>query len=151
MTAQKAEDARLIHPWIDRTHSPVYIMRFPSGTSDQELAALCETRERWARHASHPCAWVADLSQVRMMPPTQRKLFADHLKRFEAHDVAFNCGSAIVVTNAVIKGLLTAVFWLAPPKFPNQAFDDFDKALAWAKAQLAKSGEQPLTDRPPKL
>ena len=148
MKARQAEDTRLVHPWIDLTHSPVYIMRFPSGTTDQELAALCETRERWARHAQHPCAWVADLSQVRLMPPTQRKLFADHLKRFEAHDVAFNRGSALVVTNAVIKGLLTAVFWLAPPKFPNQAFDDFDKALAWAKSQLVKSGEQRLSERP---
>jgi len=122
-------------------------MRFPSVATDQELGAMCDTRERWARHAQHPCAWVADLSQVRSMPATQRKLFADHLKRFEYHDVAFNRGSAIVVTNAVLKGLLTAVFWLAPPKFPNQAFADFDKGLAWSQDQLQKSTEQPLSER----
>ncbi len=144
MHARQAEDARLVHPWIDVTHAPVYVMRFPAGASDQELASLCETRERWAQHATHPCAWVADMSLVRSMPPTQRKLFADHLKRFEFHDIAYNRGSAIVVTNAMIKGLLTAVFWLAPPKFPNQAFDDFDKGMAWAKSQLQKSGVQRL-------
>ena len=87
MHTRQAEDARLVHPWIDVTHAPVYVMRFPAGASDQELASLCETRERWAQHAQHPCAWVADMSLVRSMPPTQRKLFADHLKRFEFHDI----------------------------------------------------------------
>ena len=70
MQARQTEDARLVHPWIDLTHSPVYVMRFPPGTTDAELSSLCETRERWALHAHHPCAWVADLSQVRLMPPT---------------------------------------------------------------------------------
>ena len=144
MYARQAEDARLVHPWIDVTHAPVYVMRFPAGASDQELASLCETRERWAQHAQHPCAWVADMSLARSMPPTQRKLLADPPKRFEFHDITYNRGPAIAVTNAMIKGLTTAAFWLAPPKLPNQASDDVDKGMPWPTSQLPTTGVQRL-------
>lgn len=145
MNAQSEPDALLDHPWVLRTHAPVYVMRFPAEPDDATLAQLCEVRERWAQRARFPCAWVADMSPLRTMPPAkQRRVFADHLKRFEPHDMAWNRGSAIVVPNAVIKGALTAVFWMAPPKFPNQAFANFDDALAWARAQLAA----PMVGRP---
>lgn len=133
-------DKLLEHPWILRTYAPVYVMRFPRDPDDSTLDMLCAVRERWARHARHPCAWVADMSQLTAMPSAkQRRTFAEHLARFEPHDVAWNHGSAIVAPNALVKGALTAVFWMAPPKFPNQAFSTFEQALAWARDQLARS------------
>ncbi|MCA9578276.1 MAG: hypothetical protein R3B40_19115 [Polyangiales bacterium] len=137
-------DSLLDHPWILRTYAPVYVMRFPAEPDDATLDAFCAARERWAQRARFSCAWVCDMSQLRTMPSAkQRRMFAEHLGRFEPHDVAWNHGSAIVAPNAVIKGALTAVFWMAPPKFPNQAFGSFDDALAWAKAQLAA----PMSER----
>jgi hypothetical protein len=131
-------DALLQHPWVLLTHAPVYVMRFPADPDNDTLDALCAARERWAKFAAHPCAWVADMSQLRAMPSAhQRRVFADHLTRFAPHDVAWNHGSAIVAPNPIVKGALTAVFWMAPPKFPNQVFSSFDDALAWATARLA--------------
>ena len=118
-------------------HAPKAI--FPSTATDEEVVACCDARERWAKVARHPCAWVVDLRELLRVPPHQRKLFADHLKRFEAHDVAYNQGSAIVVPNTLVRGIMTAVFWLSPPRFPNQAFASVGAAKQWASQRLAGS------------
>ena len=66
-------DKLLEHPWILRTYAPVYVMRFPQDPDDSTLDMLCAVRERWARHAKHPCAWVADMSQLTAMPSAKQR------------------------------------------------------------------------------
>jgi hypothetical protein len=79
---------------------------------------------------------VVELSNLTKANAKQRRVFAEHLKRFEGHDVLWNAGSALVVPSAWLRGLVTAVFWLSPPKFPNQAFAKRSDALEWAQIQL---------------
>lgn len=125
-----------VHPWIDLQEAPLYVMHFPVEASDDQVRDFCAVRETWAKTATHRCAWVADLTDLARVPPTQRKLFADHLKRFETHDVQYNQGSAIVVPSAMLRGVMTAVFWMSPPKFPNRAFATRKEAIAWAQERL---------------
>jgi 1,2-phenylacetyl-CoA epoxidase PaaB subunit len=127
----------LVHPWIDQTRAPIYVLTFPSQASDGELLGMCAARERWAQRAMYRVAWVVDLSGVLSATAQQRNLFSEHLKRFEAHDRAYNAGSALIVPNAFVRGLVTAVFWLRPPSFPNQCFPEAAQAFAWAEKQLA--------------
>lgn len=124
------------HPWIDQTHAPVYVWRFPSTATDEDVAACCDARERWARSAKHQCAWVVDLRELLRVPPHQRKLFTDHLKRFEPHDIRYNCGSAIVLSNAWLRGIVTAVFAVTQPKFPNRTFSSIEEGIRWATVQI---------------
>jgi hypothetical protein len=130
----------LVHPWIDQTRAPIYVLTFPSQASDGQLQAMCEARERWAQRAMYRVAWVVDLSGVLTATAQQRGLFSEHLKRFEAHDRAYNQGSALIVPNALVRGIVTAVFWLKPPSFPNQCFPDAEQAFAWAEKQLYAEG-----------
>ena len=124
------------HPWVLHNHVPIYEWAFPAQATDDELMSFIDARESWAEHASYPVAWVVELSNLTKATATQRRMFADHLKRFEPHDVRWNGGSAIVVPSGWIRGLVTAVFWLSPPKFPHQAFAKRSDALEWAKLQL---------------
>jgi hypothetical protein len=124
------------HPWVRHRHVPIYEWAFPEQSTDEELEAFIRAREEWAEHAHYPVAWVVELSNLRKANAKQRRMFADHLKRFEPHDVQWNGGSALVVPNAWLRGLVTAVFWLAPPKFPHQAFARRSDALEWAQMQL---------------
>lgn len=126
------------HPWVDSTHAPVYIWTFPGSATDEEIVTGCEARERWAKFSRHPCAWVVDVRELLRVPPAQRKLFAAHLKRFEAHDIKYNCGSAIVLSNPWLRGVVSAIFMLAPPKFPNRTFPTIDDGLRWATEQMKK-------------
>ena len=127
------------HPWIDSTHAPVYIWTFPSTASDDEMIACCEAREQWAKLARHPCAWVVDLREILRVPPPQRKLFAEHLKRFEAHDEKYNRGSGLVLSNAWLRGVVSAIFLLSPPKFPNKTFATIDDARRWCTDQMRRA------------
>ncbi|MFW2388245.1 MAG: hypothetical protein ACN4G0_07910, partial [Polyangiales bacterium] len=130
-------------PWVSLKLVRIYEFTFPPELSDEELAAFAAAREAWAEHAQYPVAWVAELSNLRKASSKQRRMFAEHLKRFEAHDVAWNGGSALVVPRAWLRGLVTAVFWISPPKFPHQAFARRTDALEWAQMQLdAKVSER---------
>ncbi|HEX3597591.1 MAG TPA: hypothetical protein VHU80_20925, partial [Polyangiaceae bacterium] len=95
----------------------------------------------------YPVAWVVDLAGLKMATATQRRIFSAHLTRFEPHDLAYNRGSALVVPNAVVRGLVTAVFWLKQPRFPTECFSTYDEAVAWARARLAQRPSDPASSR----
>jgi hypothetical protein len=139
----RPEYLEIEHPWVLHRHVPIYEWAFPAEPTDEELAAFIRAREEWADKARYPVAWVVELSNLTKTTATQRKMFAEHLKRFEHHDVRWNGGSALVVPSGWLRGLVTAVFWLAPPKFPHQAFAKRSDALEWAQLQLdAKIAER---------
>ena len=132
------------HPWASHRHVPIYEFTFPREIDDEDLSAFIEARERWADRAQYPVAWVVQLSSLSHATATQRRMFAEHLKRFEGHDVQWNGGSALIVPSPWLRGLVTAVFWISPPKFRHQAFAKRTDALEWAQlqldAKLAESG-----------
>jgi hypothetical protein len=128
---------QLEHAWIDASRAPLYELTFPSDTTDQALLAFCEARERWAERAKFKVAWVVNLAGITSATARQRSLFSEHLKRFEHHDIAYNQGSALIVPNAFVRGIVTAVFWLKQPRFPNECFSTRGEAIAWAAERLA--------------
>jgi len=124
------------HPWVSHQHVPIYEWAFPAEAADEELAEFVRAREEWATRARYPVAWVVQLSNITKASATQRRTFAEHLKRFEEHDVQWNAGSALIVPSGWLRGLVTAVFWLSPPKFPHQTFAKRSDALEWTQLQL---------------
>ena len=124
------------HPWVSHDLIPIYRWSFPKEATDDELDAFVRAREEWATLAHYPVAWVVDLSNITQASATQRKVFAEHLKRFEAHDIEWNAGSALIVPTGWLRGLVTAVFWISPPRFPNKIFAGPFEAQSWAKRQL---------------
>ena len=126
----------MAHPWVDSSRAPIYVVTFPASTTDEALLAFTAAREAWTLHCKSLVAWVVDLSAIREVTANQRKIFAEHLTRFEPHDIAYNCGSALVVPNAVLRGVVTAIFWIKSPKFPNQLFEKREDALVWATKQV---------------
>jgi len=127
---------RIPHPWIRHDLLPIYEWVFPVDPTDEELLSFIEAREEWAKVAQYPVAWLVELSNITKVSPMQRRLFAEHLKRFEAHDVKWTAGVGLIVPNAFIRGLVTAVHWLTPPKYANQAFKRRVDALDWVRARL---------------
>ena len=124
------------HPWIRTDLAPIFVWTIPQGPTDADLHACFDARMRWARDFQSRCAWVVDLRNIRDASATQRRAFAQHLDEFERYDIRSNAGSAIIAPNRILAGLVTAVFWIKPPKFPNKTFTTFDDALEWARKQL---------------
>jgi hypothetical protein len=124
------------HPWMSNDLMPIYQWTFPKEATDAELRACFQAREDWGARAEYPVAWVIDLSNIIKATATQRKAFGEHLKRFEEHNVRWNAGSALIVPNTWLRGLVTAVFWISPPKFPNKFFSEPVAGERWARKQL---------------
>jgi len=129
------------HPWVDESEAPIYRTTFPATTTDAELSAFCARLHEWGRKVRYPIAWVVDISRVREVPATQRKIFARHLEDFESFERRWNRGSALVVPNALVRGVVTAIFWLKKPVYPCELFAEPREARAWARARL--QGEAP--------
>lgn len=125
------------HPWISNDEMPLYRWTFPEEANDEELDACLRAREYWGARAHYHVAWVIDLSNITKASATQRQAFGQHLKQFEEINVRWNAGSALIVPRAWLRGLVTAVFWISPPVFPNKLFSEPLEAEDWAKAQLA--------------
>jgi len=125
------------HPWFSNDLMPLYRWTFPSQATDEELRAGLRAREDWTLRARYYTAWVIDMSNIARAPATQRKALAEHLKRFDEFGARWNAGSALIVPSAWLRGLVTAVTWVSPPRFPYQLFSESLAAESWAKKQLA--------------
>ena len=124
------------HPWYGNEEMPLYRWTFPEVATDEDLAACLEAREHWGLRARYEVAWVIDLSNLTNASATQRKMFVDHLKRFEWHNNRWNTGSAVIVPNGWLRGLVTAVFWFSPPDFPTKICANVQQGEQWARQQL---------------
>lgn len=126
--------------WIDESRAPLYLLSFPKDPTDEQLQEMCTARERWAARARFQVAWVCDTTNLGNATAKQRRMLGEHLERFEPHDLAWNQGSAIVVPNALLRGIVTAVFWVKSPRFPHQSFATREEAIVWATQRLAEGG-----------
>jgi hypothetical protein len=77
------------------------------------------------------------MSNITKAPATQRQALAEHLKRFGELSERWYGGAALIVPSAWLRGLVTAVTWVSPPRFPYQLFAESLEAESWAKKQLA--------------
>jgi hypothetical protein len=128
------------HPWISLIEFPLYKMAFPNAGNDADLAAMNEDVLRISKAMDSPYAWVVDMSKVATCTAYQRKLVADNdiaLREYERKNLV--C-SAIVADSTLTRGLLTAVFWLAPPIYPYKIFATAGEAEIWARQQLKERG-----------
>jgi len=127
----------IIHPWFSNELMPIYRWTFPSAATDEQLTACLRAREELARHVRYDMAWIIDMSHIEEAPAIQRKAVAEHLQRFDADCGRRNAGSALIVPNAWLRGLVTAVTWISAPRFPIRLFSEPVEAERWAKRQLA--------------
>lgn len=132
-----AEYIEIDHPWISNDSMPVYRWTFPPEATDDELSACFRARNDWATRVRYCFAWIIDVSNVTRAAATQRKALAEHLKSHEAFSEQWNAGSALIVPNAWLRGLVTAVFWVSPPSYPHETFSEPIEAERWASKQLA--------------
>ena len=63
--------------------------------------------------------------------PTQRRMVSDVMNQDRAHKQTLMRGIGVVVDNPLIRGVVTAILWLANPGYPIRMFDGVDAARAW--------------------
>lgn len=87
-----------------------------------------------------------DLSRVKEAPPaSQRKLSADFIERNEALQRRASVGGCVVVASAIMRGVLTAIFWMRPPPTPMKIVGTREEGILYG-LDLLEADRAPLPE-----
>lgn len=121
-------------PVIERDQKPLYVVRWSGDPTAEDVRRhLQQVTDILSIHRS---AFVHDMRELGVPPAALRREAAAAL---EAHFETFRdmvAGAAHVVSNSLVSGAMTALYWLAPPPFPTLNTTDYDAGLRWAREQL---------------
>jgi hypothetical protein len=118
---------------VDATRWPVLIItRLSESIDDAELKRSLQACDAMVDERRTRYSVVLDNRLARNMSPTQRKLIADHMAVREQLTRSLCLGSAFVLDSAVMRGILTAVFWMHKPVVQTKVFAELDGAVQWA-------------------
>jgi hypothetical protein len=119
---------------------PVLTVRFHGAASDDDFAAYLSEMERMMYKRTDRLAMILDARRASLAPATQRTMQASWLKTHEAAIRARSVGMSFIFSNAIIRGTMTAVFWLQRPPVPHHVAATELEARAWCTSQLEADG-----------
>lgn len=114
---------------------PSDIDRSDVDTHFEEIVALTERGER--------LAIVVDMTLSGTPSPADRRYASQRLRETYATSGHRIAGVAHVITSPMVRGILSAVYWLSPPPFPVAVVASRHEAIGWAgrRVALAEAGD----------
>ncbi len=86
-------------------------------------------------------AMVVDTIGSYKLRPSQRRILTNYLKQEEELTKEFCAGQAMVMKSSLVRGIMTAVFWMYKPPYETKVFTKFDEAVACARQMVeARAG-----------
>ena len=119
-----------------RREEDVVIAVPPSPITDRLLERLLAELATHLR-AKKPYALVFYLTAAPAPTALQRRMLSEHMRKYDADIREYVRGLAVVTPATWVRGVITAVFWLAPPPVEYRFCDDVGAALTWARARVA--------------
>lgn len=119
------------HAWVVGFEGHTLEIRFPERATDEEVRAFCAILERFWRDTTGRVGVLFDCRRVLTATASQRKLFADLQARLEPVFAEKMLGAVFVIDSAIVRGLLTAIFWLRPPVYRYVVTADEAEARRW--------------------
>jgi hypothetical protein len=132
-------------PDVDDRFFPLVVNTLPERIRPEDLPQFFAKSERVLQRRE-PYVTISDVRATKEIPnATVRKALADWSKQIEPLMKQYTVGSAIVITSPLVRGGLTALFWLAPPPYPQQVVGAMGEAVAAVSRYYTGSG-RPLPD-----
>jgi hypothetical protein len=110
----------------------VWVTPPPHATDEGIEAVLAELREHLRR--GDPYALVFDMSNAGVPSALQRKRLVAHMADQAPNIRRVVRGLGVIAPSPVLRGAITALFWLAPPLVPHRLFETRSEAIDWAEA-----------------
>lgn len=116
---------------VDESNWPrVYVRVATNDVTDAELLESVEVLGAIAQRGVRYTLLI-DARGAKPLSSAQRKLLAD-ASEATAADAAKNCAaSAILVSNALMSGIMTAIHWLKRTDYPERSFSERYEAEKW--------------------
>ncbi len=127
------------HDWLDQSDMPLIRLTYPPNATDEEISDFYNQLIRWYHTVDSGVAWVIDCSSVKRATPRQRKIISESEKQMVSQTAQYNVGTAIIISNSLVRGFVTAVYWISGPKYPYKFFSDIEEATHWANQKLVEA------------
>ena len=125
---------------VDDYRFPLVVTTFEGTATDAEFDAyLAETTQRTVSRKTRNVV-IVDATHAARPTALQRKKQAEWLAEHRATLAQFNLGTVFVISNPLIRGGLTAIFWIAPMPSPTTVVATYAQAEAWAFERLREAG-----------
>lgn len=132
---------------VDATRWPVLVIsRLSAEISDEAMLASMAASDRIIDERNSVFSVVLDNRLAGGMNAKQRKMIAEHAAKRAEFSKRMCKGTAFVFESPVMRGILTAIFWLRPADVPTRVFADLGEAVQWAGA--LHTGERRVSIRP---
>lgn len=127
---------------VDASTWPLVVVTFRGAPSDDDLLDMFSEYERCYARAE-PFHVINDGLGILSAPnAAQRKLIADRAREHVPMSRQWVVGSATVVANPVMRGVVTALNWLTAPAYKHTICATLPEAVRVAVAALAERGIQ---------
>ena len=109
--------------------------------TDDDVRGYCRDLDALAERRGRFVHLIDTTRQKTSASPVQRRIFADWLSDPRAQRLAATrIGDAVVITNALVRGAVTAVFWIRPPVAPTKIFATPRESIAWIEERARDAG-----------
>jgi hypothetical protein len=119
---------------LDESLRPVVILTFHGELSpdvfDRHLEELTSTLRR-----SEPCVLVYDAMSATMPSPAQRKRQAEWIREHDELLRKKTIASVFALGSGLLRGAVTAIFWLQPAPTRTHVAASRNEAIEWAREQ----------------
>ena len=121
---------------------PLVQVTMPAAIEVADIAYLQQSYEHvFAAPTRH--ALIVDTTTIEKVPDAALR---KKMKEFEDGRRAIirdkNIGSAIVLSNALVRGAYTALRWISPQPAPNKAFSNLRDAARWCIEGIVADGQE---------
>jgi hypothetical protein len=121
---------------IDESRWPRVYVKWPEGVlNDAEFQRAVIRLSDFTRRGE-PYVTLLDARTSARPTPLQRRFAAERQRDDAPFSSRWLRGSAIIVSNPVLVGVVTAINWIYPPPYPQKIFASLASAEAWTDEQL---------------
>jgi hypothetical protein len=125
---------------VDRNDLPILRLRYIGEYTDDELIEFLRELTSIFRVPGKKVG-IIDLSLAKPGSARQRKLQAEWIQTHETALAEGFAAAAVVTDSAVIRGTVTAVFWIRPLPFPTHVAATIDAAEHWLRPYIDSNRE----------
>lgn len=135
---QRGSKLPFVKPEVDSSRAPIFVVRWWPELSIPELDAHFAEVISITLSAPTRVGFVMDMSNSIRAPAMHRNRAAEGLKRVYASVGDRVAGVAHVIPQRIVRGMLTATYWLAPPPFPTEVVATIPEGMAWVRTRLQR-------------
>ncbi len=70
------------------------------------------------------------------LDPASRRKISALLNEYRDSARRYTLAYALVTPSPTVRGILTALFWMSPPPYPNKVFGTTEKAVGWLSSRV---------------